>query len=41
MGLKELIVVVMDDERGFFFFFFFGSVYGSEACLDPTKDFLG
>ena len=39
MGLKELIVVVMDDER--VFFFFFGSVYGSEACLDLAKDFLG
>ena len=40
MGLKEPVVVVIDDERNFFFFFFFfWSVCGSEACLDPAKDF--
>ena len=38
VGLKEPIVVVTNDERDFFFFFFL-SVCGSEACLDPAKDF--
>ena len=34
VGLKEPVVVVTNDERDFFL-----SVCGSEACLDPAKDF--